>query len=288
MDLRRKISQIFDSLYWYRWRHYKDNELLLPDTWNGSWSIYRVMYAKLEHMMYDFHKYSNEQSRYIVPNKQRKDLSDEEYKDYCYLVNLVLQNRPIDTRFYVGNISDEKSDDGKRTVYLERCRYGEYSVMWNLVSSAHKLIDPKTIKKKNKLYTLKENGEKFEFIEANQYNDVDTQYVNIGDEFDIDHFSDIIKQAFGLDVNVIDIILGFNAVTISPEDYADLSPTLKQCVRGKVGSYHEMWQCRKDFKKLLDKMYDDFNPDEKTKKKLRKEFIKIMSFIYDKGDHWWM
>ena len=246
------------------------------------------MYAKLEHMMYDFHKYSNEASRYIVPNKQRKDLSDEEYKDYCYLVNLVLQNRPIDTRFYVGNISDEKSDDGKRTIYLERFRNGEHSVMWRFVSSAHKLIDPKTIKKKNKLYTLKENGEKFEFIEANQYNDVDRQYVSLGDNFDVDGFHDTLKQTFGLDVNVIDIILGFNAVTISPEDYADLSPTLKQHVRGKVGSYHEMWQCRKDFKKLLDKMYDDFNPDEKTKKKLRKEFIKIMSFIYDKGDHWWM
>lgn len=280
MEIFRKIKQIFESLYWYRWRDYKGNELTLPDCWNGSYSIYKVIYDKLEHIMYAHRKYSDEMRRYLClgpydeMNVGEKMFIREYAKD---IINCSSE------KFIAGRIkcSEEISEDGYKNAYIVI----DHGKIW-LETSVQKLIDPKTIKKKDKLYVLKQDSDNFEFEEADQYTS-DYHKVFGSENQEVEWYEEKLQQILNEKVNFYDTIFRMRTIDVSPEMYVRLPATFQQQVRGKVMSFHKMWQFRKMYNEFLDMIEEDFNPDSKEKKKQNKKFLECMKYLAENGDSWW-
>lgn len=281
MEIFRKIKQIFESLYWYRWRDYKGNELTLPDCWNGSYSIYKVIYDKLEHIMYAHRKYSNEMGRYLCVGAY-DEMTDEEKAFIREYVRDKINT--CSEKFFAGKIKcfSEISEDGYKHAYV----VVDHGKIW-LETSVQTLIDPESIKKKDKLYTLrKHDSDEFEFVEALQYT---SEYHKVFDSEnkEVEWYEAKLQEILKEKVNFYDIILKMSTIDVSPEMYVRLPATFQQQVRGKVVSFHQMWQFRKMYNEFLDMVEEDFNPDSKEKKKQNKKFLECMKYLAENGDRWW-
>jgi hypothetical protein len=275
MELIRKISQIFESLYWYRWRHYKDNELTLPNCWSGSWSIYKVMLDKLEHIMYGIKKYSDIEKRYIpLFNVSIDTLSEEEQSFIKEWAKKVFYSS--NKRFYCGFRScDENTSHDKCFRYYISFNKSNQIVV---EKSTQVRIPREKIKPSSRLYTIK-NG-KTEEVE--QYEKIyDCIYVGAKSDNAIKEGCEILSEELGKEITFIDTIINSeNVIIIRPEDYKSIPETLKNKIKGTIPQYHQMWQFRKMFKKFME--------DEFEQKKNTKQFIDCMKFLKKYGEGWWM
>ncbi len=280
MEIFRKIKQIFESLYWYRWRDYKSNELTLPDCWNGSYSIYKVFYDKLEHMMYAHRKYSNEMNRYLCLGAYDEMTDEEKAFVREYAKDKI---NSCSEKFFAGKIkcSKEISEDGYKNAYIVVDR----GKIW-LETSIQTLIDPKTIKKKDKLYIFKEDSDDCELVEADQYTS-DYHKVFDSENKEVEWYEAKLQEILNKKVNFYDTLLKINPVDVSPEMYVRLPESFKQQVHGKIMSFHKMWQFRKMYNEFFDMVEKDFNPEPKEKKKQIKKFLDCMKYLAENGDSWW-
>lgn len=277
----RKITQIFESLYWYRWRNYKENELTLPDSWNGADSLLNIMYAKLEHMMHDYVKYNNILDRYINLNSLPKELK-EKYLDWLY--NKIMW-RQIDsdsmtyiTEKYIGNKSVDKieSDSGILHYYLKF-----YNAKPMFVVKKDVLIPKNELKKKNKLYKLVDG----KFVEAEQYKkEVITSF------FILDRDVEKAFREAELEFSSIKEAVVFNEhnIEIQPEDYKTIPAELIPFVTGGKIKYSQMNRFRHMLRDYMSIDPFDFDDIDKYRKKKKLAGLKVYYYFDKYGDGWWM
>lgn len=284
----RKVRQIFESLYWFRWRNYKDRgEFLLPDSWNGSFSIYQLMLAKLEQIMHHFRKYSNEQKRYLYCDRYKNYTPDEQEFIRAYIMSQI--SKPGEYERYCAGFYDvEESVSHDKRCYIYITWDGE---QWILERSVQTLIDPKTIKKRDKLYTLKQDGDDYKFIEAKQYkHHFETLRASREDE-SLEEFGHcaavMVKEP---ETTVWDILMAYlQTIKVTPEWYKRMPASLRPKLCGIIPSYHQMWQFRKMLKEYIE-LASDFvaDDDAAVKKQRHQKILELAAYIDDHGDRWWM
>ena len=277
----RKITQIFESLYWYRWRNYKENELTLPDSWNGADSLLNVMYAKLEHMLHDYAKYNNEQERYIRLGLIPKELK-EKYLGWLYNKIMWHQTDPGSmtyiTEKYIGNKSVDKneSDSGILYYYLKF-----YNAKPTFVVKKDVLIPKNELKKKNKLYKLVDG----KFVEAEQYKkEVITSF------FILDRDVEKVFREARLEFSSIEEAIVFNEhdIEIQPEDYKTIPAELISFITGSKIKYSQMNRFRHMLRDYMSMDPFDFDDMETYKKKKKFAGLKLYYYFDKYGDDWWM
>lgn len=274
----RKITQIFESLYWYRWRNYKENELTLPDSWNGADSLLNVMYAKLEHMMHDYVKYNNTLDRYINLDPLPKELK-EKYLDWFYYKIMPAKNPMMYiTEKYIGNKSVDKieSDSGILHYYLKF-----YNTKPVFVVKKDILIPKNELKKKHKLYKLVDG----KFVEAEQYKKETVTYFSIHNG----NVEKVFKEA-GLEFSSVEEAIVFNEhdIEIQPEDYKTIPTELIPFITGSKIKYSQMNRFRHMLRDYMSIDPFDFDDMDKYRKKKKFAGLKVYYYFDKYGDGWWM
>lgn len=199
--IKRKVSQFFETDYWYRrrkinryWYDEDDNKWhkcdkrswpyraqdILVSTWEGETDLWYTMLLKLDHMFWNLRKYGNEANYYFYSSDIEKFANDN---DKTILAKKVLKSALLDehtafanNRLWLGSVKVDKkySDNESIDFYLclDKMSNGGYKL--NLIAQSSQLIPADQIKKKNRLWTLSsyidENGKRqFKHEEAAQY-----------------------------------------------------------------------------------------------------------------------
>lgn len=76
---------------------------------------------------------------------------------------------------------------------------------------------------------------------------------------------------------------GGDAYILEPAQYCKLTKSLKKKVFGAAKFYHEMWEFRRELKKTVSRYYNFVDRGAASKK----EFLKMMEFVYTHGPAWW-
>jgi hypothetical protein len=244
------------------------------------------MLAKLEQIMHDFRKYSNELKRYLYCDRYKNYTPDEQEFIRAYITSQI--SKPGEhARYCAGFYDVEESVSHDKRCYIYITWDGE---QWILERSVQTLIDPKTVKKRDKLYTLKQDGDDYKFIEAKQYkHHFETLRASREDE-SLEEFGHcaamMVKEP---ETTVWDIFMVYlQTIQVTPEWYQKMPASLRSKLCGVIPSYHQMWQFRKMLKEYIE-LASDFvaDDDAAVKKRRHQKILELAAYIDDHGDRWW-
>ncbi len=236
-EIKRVVSQFFETEYWYRWRSKKDtngfkirNVSHLNDTWNGHNTLIQWQIMKIEHMMHNLRKYGNELDCYIdSPDMSKYANADDRQWAIDYVMHEMIKDcrqRCTDTKYYI------------------TYRPGEWVVSKrNLV----KTIPASEVE--NPSFTL-------EYVEGESEDDwdiirkpCDEKIYEFEEVMVSECFYDAIDYMGGPPV-LDDLIKYEHSFNITPADYKKLSGDLRTHIRGNKRKLRDLWLLRKYLKKL--------------------------------------
>lgn len=298
IDFIRKTKQLFESLYWYRWKKGRGgtggDDLLLPDCWNGDWSIYNVMLRKLEHCMWAYRKYSPVMERYLdfyMPS-EINSLETVEKKYGKAAANFLKKKAMekfaeigVDHDFYIDSVKakEGESSDGRRSFWFTK---KDRSII--LYTSVRVLLEPGTEEYKHYPSLYEWNSDKKDFVPVKPDKAVFTKLLEISD-LENPTYEQINRllastvlpeEVRGMDAALV--ILGTDVIELEPKDLKEVPLKLKRLIRGSREAYHSMWEFRRFLKKVIAK-----SGDALVERMSKEEFLKGMSLLYDYGTHWW-
>lgn len=134
-DIKRTISQFFETEYWYRFRKFtsfwydeeenkyikssfpkKTNDIIVS-TWNGEGDILEFMLLKVDHMFWNLKKYGVEKNYYIYEDAIFKHGTEEDKK---IILTGVLKETLIDgKKIWLFSGETTKSVNGKCDFYIK-------------------------------------------------------------------------------------------------------------------------------------------------------------------------
>lgn len=304
-EAKRVISQFFETEYWYRFRKrlgdYDRNVSTLNDTWNGHNTLLKWQIMKIEHMYINLRKYGCEAMCYV----DSPDFLDNcEAPDMFYALKYV-QDRAKET-------SELQWYGGKYYYTYDK----ESSKPWMIFDK--KVVDvipANKIPKNKRFYRVdfdddgnfkghtpcdKEVYENIQIASFDTWEEMSTWINNCKDEPDVDNF----------DRNAI---MYANSIHFETTELHNLSPRLRNVVRGQRRKLHDLYEYRKLLKQLdtLDYTYSEpwhsrsddiwkkYKDDDKKRieeyEKLWKEFKayrrslldKIADLWNERADFWW-
>jgi hypothetical protein len=296
-ELKRIISQFFETEYWYRWRkwdyYYFDDEIgkyvkngkcvardYLTCTWDGEGDILGMMRLKIEHMYYNLKKYGNQADFYLDSyNVLEKGTENDKALCLSWILNEYDLKKEEDLCHYVtrrefgngnfANLFPYKYEENC-TKYLAHEYVKGKPDHWSLVT-----------KEKDEGYIYKELNDEI----------VDNINVNTAEGKEI---------AEG-------IIREFHSVNVPVIEYNKLSKELKPCVRGLRRVLTELLYCRHLVKKLYEiddtndkyfNMWKDIEDEELRSQKLRESmelykkdryelYHRLADLMAEHGRGWW-
>lgn len=240
--IKRIMSQLVETEHWYRWRKFGDDRAVsvLNDTWNGSNTLLNWQIMKVEHMMYNLHKYGNESSLYVNSFDVIK-YGDQLTKDY--VIDMI-------TRHLLASPGERK--------YVDE----SYFVSFDPGCSSWKLwkreldhtIPYRKISKKDRLYEMKTDSEGsigFHPIDKNVYRFVE--------DSSWERLSEVAAYLKTKNVDLYEkLIENEQSVNFELKDINHLCSEVKSRVRGNIPKYRQLWK----YRKLIRKLQIDFDWDE--------------------------
>ena len=303
-EAKRIIAQFFETEYWYRFRKFK-NGYYLARTWEGEDDILTIMLMKIEHMFWNLKRHSMCAEFYInscdiVRNFER--ISDT---DKYWALKLIFQKH-FDSKFdklFLMNSESNESDSGLCHYYLV-C---ENKKTFKIIHKTDLQIPPNEIPKNKKVYEFDfeklKNGEKGK--EAAQYK-TKCVYEDLRIEKELDFSSGKDIFAFLIDLqsmiedknipinNLIEnIIRSEQSLNVSIQDYATLSPIVKNLVCGSRRTLTQLLHLRHLIRNIqnIDFSDDDNMTSEQIlllyKADRKKAYREIADFMAEYGDYWW-
>lgn len=304
-DLKRVVSQFFETEYWYRWRKIeKDGERrravdTLNDTWNGPWTLLNWSLLKIDHMYCSLRKYGITARRYLDSSTILEYGNNKDLK-HCLSIYLdVIKESKYEDYFWYG------SDDFY--IGFKKDKFVIYKKRLVKTIPASQLKHPEM--------ELKFDGENHMIAEPLDKNVYEFDVIASFDTFealekDLSKYDTSIKSIKDFEVG---LIRWSQSIHFRPKDYLHLSAKLKDKIRGLIPTLHNIWEFRKLIKKLnamdfhlsepwssmlLDIGNDDSLSQEELSKrynecwdsfvKTRFELLqKIIKIWNEKSDDWW-
>lgn len=134
-DIKRIISQFFETEYWYRFRsltslwyddedqkYYKCSSLnkardIITSTWEGENDILNIMILKIDQMFWSLKKYGVEKNYYIYENDIFKHRTEEDKK--IILTGALKETLTNDKKIWLFSGETPKSVNGKCDFYIK-------------------------------------------------------------------------------------------------------------------------------------------------------------------------
>lgn len=150
-ELKRIISQYFETEYWYRFRqipyYWYDDESgkyqkskdrtrardIITSTWNGENDIYGIMRLKLEHMYYNLKHYAWQANFYIDAFRFfEKEATDSDRSLFCRQIIDTREANPSEYEYSSEFDHFEQWTDGDTTSpkKTKKCAYKDYENDW--------------------------------------------------------------------------------------------------------------------------------------------------------------
>lgn len=280
-ELKRIVSQFFETEWWYRYRKiktywYDDDDKkfhqssfkardILTSTWNGEDNILGMALLKIEHMFYNLKKSSWEKYFYVDSSYILKYGSDDDIK---WAFNQIVSKRYNNKEEFLEGINNYESDDNRL--------YSKF--VW----SYDKDNNPRMLT----VFYDSDTDIKVNFLKY--------QEVPLSEVFNHKNVIEgVINYAYDVDVPI--------------EKYHELNEKLKSHVRGLRKKLTDLLYLRRLIKKLFymndtdDKYFKmwGYIKDEKEQRKKMLEsrklykndrktlYAKIAEFMIKNGEFWW-
>lgn len=247
-EITRIIDQFFETEYYFRFRKERHSSVrnlwALNDTWSGGLSMLGFMDIKCRQMYHSIRKHSYHSRRMIDGYALLdKSISYEEKLPFIKRsINEFLESEH--TRYFIGNITDKKSDSKIGSYYLIK-DLNKVRVRYYI----EKIVEGKTTK-------VIANWETLDTKEEQVYRDETVKTSDLIDANPDTIIEAIIKFCGNKDLDIAKAFLSFEAFEIKPEEYISLPSSVKALVRGTATILHEIWT----FRKLLNK-YTELSDD---------------------------
>lgn len=298
--IRYLIKKFFEVLHFYFFRRYIISKYynpkafdVLQDSWDGRDSLISVLIIRVSQILYSLKKSSMEVPRYISGHDLKKNIGfysiqqfidkklskgEEPFKkgEPLYLGFLNLTDDGDGTYSFVGEMDNNtfkvyrrnKTENGTCT---ELILYGE---------DKDKLFKP--VEKPRYIY-VKEDKPCLEF------SNFKISYKGLKDVYSA--IKNYCFKNFGVLKDLDNDYIETAVFEVHPEDYNILSDIGKGLIRGKIVSYHSLWQLRKTLKSFY-----DYEPDladvstyiEKYNEGKNKYIDEIARILKQSSDMWYI
>jgi len=291
-NLKRIISQFFETEYWYRfrkipysyfddfgedctnkyiWKKYKARDIL-TSTWDGEGDMLNMMLLKIEHQFYNLKHYGSQADFYFDSHTIIEHGSKE---DKLWAFNKIIEENKFE---------NVKPEDRACNLHFFMGKENESKIYFYI---------------KDKKYLVLEYNK--DAIGDDKY----FWYIEEKDKKEIQH---IPNHNDFKDWEIIDgVIYHEYSVNITVKEYKNLSDELKQFARGNRRTLTELLHLRHMIKRLINLSDTDdkymnmwqYEKDEEEKERLLKESFKayyedrkrlyheIAEFMAEKGNGWW-
>lgn len=255
-EIKRVVSQYFETEYWYRCRKFNDGRAVstLNDTWNGHNTLLNWQIMKVEHMIYNLRKYGNEVESYIDSPDFLKYGDD------------------LDIAFgYLYSIEKLKESKSLRWCGKDHwIQYNEINNCWDVKNRVLvETIPADKIPKSERLYTLEgDDVETAKFVPCDREVYKWETKVSFGNIKDLEDW----MNKNDCDGNFKhQVIMYEQTIHIAPKDYHMITPQLRDHIRGNRRKLRDLWLYRKLLKKLNDMDFSFSEPyNSKTNEILAK------------------
>lgn len=170
--IKTNIEQFFERRYWYFWRpiwnayynedtkkfqnsdYPKSARTVADSTWEGESDLWGMFLLKLDHMIYNIHKYGHEKKYYFFPSDIEQYASEQDKYRFAFKV----AHNIYDHNIWVLNARTEDREFSASSnvhFYLTYDEVNDPSKIY-LIAKTDELIPQNTIPKSKKLYTMKE------------------------------------------------------------------------------------------------------------------------------------
>lgn len=266
-ELKRIISQFFETEYFYRFRFIGKNTRALSylnSTWEGTTDIFRIMLVKVEHMFYNIKNHNDVAPMYIDPEYFTLSTNISEKDKQFYLSYI--------KHYYFGSSPHCENTD------FFRHRKEHNGNFTNTMFVGH-------YKKLN--YYLVQHGNSNKQTAQNSYWEMYTtesnkmkhlEFVGKASQFDYPYCFE--KQFSFLSIRKT-LNDNIDIIPVTPADYKNLSDDARSHIRGYRQTLIELLEFRKLLKKAI-KLSTSNNVE-----KQKEIYGKLAEIMASKGNDWW-